>query len=329
MQSSGDFFGSLVSAAVNLYGMNQAEQQSEKAAEAAQDWRNNRIWYTVQDAKRSGLHPLFALGGGSSTYSPPPQVPFVETARSLGQDLSRASIAALGGLQQQLVEEQIRQVRSQSAVNEAQADAIRMQEARRAQVVQPAMPGAVRPGILVLPEGRTSSAFVGSEFPDGSWREREAGSGGSSGIAGQTVSPGAAARLAPAVTDKPRDMPRLDDIDKTRTAGGRPGWDLVEMFRRPDGTTFRSLVYEKDISESKETQPSLLSMMEIINRNVAEFGMPWITEAYAGPVHEWIMQLSGWNKTGWETLGRWRQALTEKMNELRRRDRVRGGRYAP
>lgn len=70
-------------------------------------WNKHQVQWRVEDAKKAGVHPLYALGAQIST----PQVPsvvgdtgpsFGDRLSSAGQDIGRAAEALLGGKQRML-----------------------------------------------------------------------------------------------------------------------------------------------------------------------------------------------------------------------------------
>lgn len=67
------------------------ESQAQSAEATQREFAQMGIRWRVADAKAAGLHPLYALGGPSATYSPPPITTGVgDSLRQAGQDLSRA-----------------------------------------------------------------------------------------------------------------------------------------------------------------------------------------------------------------------------------------------
>lgn len=103
--------GELISAGANLIGgllgQNKADKDREAAAalaarqEAVQyDFAKNSLSWKVQDAKNAGIHPLYALGGSTPTYSPVSVAggggsPLAEGIAHAGQDLGRAAQSAM------------------------------------------------------------------------------------------------------------------------------------------------------------------------------------------------------------------------------------------
>lgn len=105
--------GSLISAGANLLGgmLNreqnedfQANQnyQAEVNRQMQKDFAQQGIRWKVDDAKAAGIHPLYALGANTVSYSPVsvgggPDTSFGSGVASAGQDLSRAFDATRTG----------------------------------------------------------------------------------------------------------------------------------------------------------------------------------------------------------------------------------------
>lgn len=102
--------GSLISAGANiiggLLGRQGAKEQNEIALQQAarnealqREFAQNGIRWKVDDAKRAGIHPLYALGASTTSFSPVSvgatneMAPLADMSRNLGQDLSRAANA--------------------------------------------------------------------------------------------------------------------------------------------------------------------------------------------------------------------------------------------
>lgn len=98
--------GSAISAGANLIGgligsSNTAKANAAAAQQAAlnrqmqEDFAQRGIRWKVQDAKAAGIHPLYALGANTATYSPVSLGVTADTSlpnaiANMGQDMSRA-----------------------------------------------------------------------------------------------------------------------------------------------------------------------------------------------------------------------------------------------
>lgn len=133
----------------NLFGNSQAKRQERLQKEFAQ----NGIKWRVEDAKRSGIHPLYALGAQVTPYSP---VSVGDGGFSaMGQDLSRAYMATrteeekVDVMAQQLQAAQLRNVDAST----------RLLEAQTIRTLRPENP-APFPGSSYMISGQPSSGLV-------------------------------------------------------------------------------------------------------------------------------------------------------------------------
>jgi len=80
--------GALVSAGSSLLGGFMASKQADKADRRQIEFAKNGIRWKVEDAKRAGVHPIYALGANTVSYSPT-QAGDMGIAQA-GQDIGRA-----------------------------------------------------------------------------------------------------------------------------------------------------------------------------------------------------------------------------------------------
>lgn len=186
-----------------IMGQNEAENaredQKNMAAqniEAQKQFAQEGIRWKVADARQAGIHPLYALGANTVSYSPVslgsvPSSPLGEAIASSGQDLSRAVDSTMtsserstkmaatalllekGGLENELLRTQIAKLRSQvgpafPALNDA--NAIPGQPATR--TVE--LPGGFQ---LATPGNESTQDAISKEYGDegfpqlpGQWR---------------------------------------------------------------------------------------------------------------------------------------------------------------
>lgn len=73
---------------------NLALQDKERDRALQREFAQSGIQWRVEDAKKAGIHPLFALGGSGATYSPSAisvgSASMGDAVASMGQDISRA-----------------------------------------------------------------------------------------------------------------------------------------------------------------------------------------------------------------------------------------------
>ena len=88
--------GSLISTggalAGGLFGKSSQKKEAKKAYRRQKEFAQNTIQWKVADAKKAGLHPLYAMGSGSANYQPtfmsgqdPMGTAIAEGAQQMGQ----------------------------------------------------------------------------------------------------------------------------------------------------------------------------------------------------------------------------------------------------
>lgn len=95
--------GSLLSAGTNLlsglFGRSSAAKEAEKERAQQREFAQSGIQWKVEDAKKAGIHPLYALGAQTASYSPintGAVSDYTDIAKS-GQDIGRAIDATRSG----------------------------------------------------------------------------------------------------------------------------------------------------------------------------------------------------------------------------------------
>lgn len=174
----GSFIGSVAGGALSLFGQHKANNHN--AALANQMWQNNYaaqkefvqngIRWRVDDAKASGIHPLFALGASGSSFNPVNTQSYFEneysglgsTLQSMGQNIDRAKEAkitpaerAINELRQnELYDLEVRQKEANIALTQAEISAT---QARTQQRVPPLPAAFGDNGELI--SGQSQSSF--------------------------------------------------------------------------------------------------------------------------------------------------------------------------
>lgn len=114
-----NFASGLVQSLPIIGGVANQESQAKASAqeyERQKEFAQNGIRWRVEDAKAAGIHPIFAIGANTSTYSPQAAVGTDYGLSSAGQNISRAIEAKqtraerkeMDNLQKALVAAQIR-----------------------------------------------------------------------------------------------------------------------------------------------------------------------------------------------------------------------------
>ncbi len=111
-------FGSLISAGASLLGGNSAKKEANKQRKHDFMMANNQIKFRVNDAKRSGVHPLYALGAPSHSPSP------INTG-AMGQAIANAGDAIGRGIssayEKQLKAKNLENIQADIDLKKAQA----------------------------------------------------------------------------------------------------------------------------------------------------------------------------------------------------------------
>lgn len=87
--------GNIISAGANLlgglFGQNKQEKMAKQNIQLQKDFAQQGIRWKVEDAKAAGIHPLYALGANTTSFSPVSIGNDLSTGiANAGQDLSRA-----------------------------------------------------------------------------------------------------------------------------------------------------------------------------------------------------------------------------------------------
>ena len=96
----GSIIGAGISAASSLFGgksaAKSAKKQSELEYQRQKEFATKGIQWKVQDAKSAGVHPLYALGAGTTSYAPQQVGGSDNGIGAAGQELGRAISANTG-----------------------------------------------------------------------------------------------------------------------------------------------------------------------------------------------------------------------------------------
>lgn len=139
------WLGSLIGAGASLLGgsMNRksTEAANEKNAALQREFAQNGIQWKVEDAKKAGVHPIYALGASTMSAAPSyvGDTSMGSAIAEAGQDISRAvsSNSTLAG------RTQTRMAQLALERGELENDLLRSQIARNVQTMSPPVPTAV------------------------------------------------------------------------------------------------------------------------------------------------------------------------------------------
>jgi len=150
--------GAIIGAASNLVGGLLGSREKAKDRRAQEHFARTGIQWKVEDAKKAGVHPLYALGAQTHSFAPVStgSVDLSNTVPAAGQDISRA-IHATSPAQTRFdaYETMARKLSLEKASLEN--DYLRSQIAKVTQTLTPAMP---TPGQRYLVEGQGPTALV-------------------------------------------------------------------------------------------------------------------------------------------------------------------------
>lgn len=111
-----------------LFGKKSAKKAAKREYRRQKEFAQNQIQWKVADAKKAGLHPLYAMGGGSSSYSPnimagqdPMGTAIAEGAQTMGQAYAKSKAPPPGTPQGELGKAQLRAVNASAQRDEAAA----------------------------------------------------------------------------------------------------------------------------------------------------------------------------------------------------------------
>lgn len=117
-------------------------EERERSDALQKEFAQSGITWRVEDAKRAGIHPVFALSGGGAAYAPSAVTVGNDGAdfQKMGQDIGRAIDASSSQDSRIQRELQVDMARSQIARNNAEADMFRSTTIRNYNQVGPGLP---------------------------------------------------------------------------------------------------------------------------------------------------------------------------------------------
>lgn len=157
-----DLLGGLISGGASILGSllggNSQKKIAQQQMAMQREFAQNGIQWKVADAKKAGVHPLYALGANTVSYSP---VSVGDTSigsgiSQAGQDIGRAVAASANEPQRnKILQGQMDQLALQRAGLENQL--LASQIAKTNASIGPAMPG---PAIVRLVDGQGNSPMI-------------------------------------------------------------------------------------------------------------------------------------------------------------------------
>lgn len=130
-----------------LFGKSSNDQNAEMQREFAQ----HGISWKVEDAKRAGLHPLYALGGSGATFTPSVQpIMTASEGANIGQNIARAATQD-SGHERAVQLAQLKQLEASAEKDFALASAARSEAAVRQQQYLQSVPALRQPVVQSFP----------------------------------------------------------------------------------------------------------------------------------------------------------------------------------
>lgn len=253
----------------NARALEAAQAHALRQEELQREFAQHGIRWRVEDAKAAGLHPLYALGGSTTGYSPS-SIPVMAApggagvggehlGRALsdaGQNISRAVAAQESAEQRVFRETQLQVMQSQIRENDARAGYYASEAMRSRQ--NPAAP---------FPDLGDSSGWV-------------RGGGGADAIIHQGRDPLASGPFFDRRSIEPSKQVSASSSFFGAEAGSSPHWKSYTFDK--SGETVIDLPAGSGPAEAYESMgenPSLLWM--VVDHNVSRYGLPWLGKFYS------------------------------------------------
>lgn len=264
----------LIGAAAALGGSllsNRANKSSAAASNAMQrEFAQNGISWKVADAKKAGIHPLYALGASTSMPSPAVVQDSLGSALSeSGQNISRAIQATRNeqdrkaaeinadAIQARAEAREDAKLASQLKNDEVQRQYYASQTARLNQQSNPPLPtvSSVRGKSLVRASGPSVGKVTGPKTG--------------------------------AIQYKPNEVLSRDSADSSAVAGTAPAWQAVEIFPGYPSIYVPSQSYSEQLEGMGEVGGTLFGALPAAGKTISNWGS-----------HYWKKTKENWNKYG-------------------------------
>lgn len=170
----GELIGAGLSALGGFLGRQQQQEQADKNIALQREFAQNGIQWKVADATKAGIHPLYALGASTTSFSPVSVggSPMGDALTSMGQNVTRAASAYTSAQERQAAAvSNGQQIASNSLDLEAKKLQIEILKSRLATMSQPGTPPPVADQPVPFPvtenpkpEQRPPLMFLGSRW---------------------------------------------------------------------------------------------------------------------------------------------------------------------
>jgi len=151
--------GALISAGANLVGGLMGSHSASKQVRYQKQFAKKGIQWRVNDAKKAGLHPLYALGAQTPSYSPVSN-PLGESLSAAGQNIGAAVAARMTPVQKRVLDLELAQKQADLDKTFAETSYI---QAERLRAIQGQFQWL--PETNVKESGSPSTVFGGQAIP--------------------------------------------------------------------------------------------------------------------------------------------------------------------
>lgn len=133
-------WGEIISAGANILGGILGRNQQQKQADLQKEFAKSGIQWRVKDAQKAGIHPIYALGAQTHSYSPQSVGdPLAQGIANAGQNIGRA-VHAGSSHNQRMEQLQLGMLEKQMAKTDAEIALLNSQAARINQQGVPSVP---------------------------------------------------------------------------------------------------------------------------------------------------------------------------------------------
>lgn len=214
-----------IGAVTSLFGGRKREESAEQAnaANAAmqREFAQQGIQWRVADAKAAGIHPLYALGASTPSFSPSFVIPEGPDYGAIGQNVARAAQAVLDPSEKAMNAARLKVLESEAEKNFAMASAAKSEE-QRAWLSSWTSKGV--PGLGLDGSGLKADPFWALSSDVGMHRARsnEAQMGDQVPLGAVSGPPGRVKAVPDEVVSARRGAPQL-------SAGSHPAWQEYQV----------------------------------------------------------------------------------------------------
>lgn len=140
-----------------LFGQSSQEKQAKQNIELQREFAQNGIQWKAEDARKAGIHPLYAMGAQTTSFSPVSVgTPLADAMSSFGQDVSRSiDVTRSASQKNDAVARSIQQLQLQNMGLQNELLSTQIAKTRQALASPPPMPTSGDP-YLIAGQGQTA-----------------------------------------------------------------------------------------------------------------------------------------------------------------------------